>query len=51
MPALTEAARVSFIYRHKLDYLVSDVACSHCQGSRLRDDAAACQFLTHTVAK
>jgi excinuclease ABC subunit A len=49
LPALSEASRVSFIYRHKLDYLVSDVACSHCLGSRLRDDAAACRFRGHTV--
>jgi excinuclease ABC subunit A len=51
MPALNEASRVSFVYRHKLDYLVSDVACSHCHGSRLRDDAAACRFLTHTLGE
>jgi len=36
MPALSEASRVSFVYRHKLDYLVSDVPLLHCQGSRLR---------------
>jgi excinuclease ABC subunit A len=49
MPALSEASRVSFIYRQKLDYLVSDVPCSHCQGSRLRDDATACRFLMQTI--
>jgi excinuclease ABC subunit A len=49
MPALSEASRISFTYRHKLDYLVSDVSCAHCQGSRLRDDAAACRFMTHTM--
>jgi excinuclease ABC subunit A len=49
MPALDEAVRVSFAYRHRLDDLVADVPCSHCWGSRLRDDAAACRFLGHTV--
>src|SRR5262249_15442052 len=43
-PAIDEASRVSFVYRHKLDHLVSEVACSACGGSRLRDDAAACHF-------
>jgi excinuclease ABC subunit A len=51
MPALNEAARVSFVYRHRFDDLVGDVACSHCQGSRLRDDAAACRFQGHTVGE
>jgi excinuclease ABC subunit A len=49
MPALSEAARVSFFYRHRLDELVSDVPCTTCHGSRLRDDAAACRFLDHTI--
>jgi excinuclease ABC subunit A len=49
-PAIDEAARVSFVYRQKLDHLVSDVACSTCHGSRLRDDAAACRFMGHTLA-
>ncbi len=49
LPALSEAARISFVYRHKLDYLVSDVPCTHCQGSRLRDDAAACRFHDQTL--
>jgi excinuclease ABC subunit A len=49
MPALSEAARVSFFYRHRLDYLVSDVPCSTCLGSRLRDYAAACRFQEHTI--
>ncbi len=49
MPALSEAARVSFFYRHRLDSLVNDVACSKCHGSRLRDDAAACRFMGHTI--
>jgi excinuclease ABC subunit A len=51
MPALNEAARVSFVYRHRLNDLVGDVACSRCRGSRLRDDAAACRFQGHTVGE
>ncbi|MCI0462166.1 MAG: hypothetical protein L0Z62_34880 [Gemmataceae bacterium] len=48
-PAIDEAARVSFVYRSKLDHLVSEVPCSACGGSRLRDDAAASRFLDHTL--
>jgi excinuclease ABC subunit A len=44
LPTLTEAARISHVYRHRLDDLVGDVACSACHGSRLREDAAACRF-------
>ncbi len=51
MPALSEATRVSFIYRQRLDYLVSDVPCSTCNGSRLRDYAAACKFMGHTIGE
>src|SRR5262249_46102626 len=36
LPAIDEASRVSFVYRHRLDHLVSDVPCAACQGSRLR---------------
>jgi excinuclease ABC subunit A len=43
-PAIDEAARVSPAYRQRLDHLVSEVACSTCHGSRLRDDAAACRL-------
>jgi excinuclease ABC subunit A len=43
-PAIEEAARVSPAYRQRLDHLVSEVACSTCHGSRLRDDAAACRL-------
>ncbi len=51
MPALDEASRVSFVYRQRLDSLVSDVPCATCQGSRLRDDAAACRFMGHTLGE
>ncbi|MHB1422084.1 MAG: excinuclease ABC subunit UvrA, partial [Gemmataceae bacterium] len=43
-PAIEEASRVSPAYRQRLDHLVSEVACSTCHGSRLRDDAAACRL-------
>ncbi len=50
-PAIDEASRVSFVYRQKLDHLVSEVACSRCHGSRLRDDAAAARFQGYTLGK
>jgi excinuclease ABC subunit A len=39
-PAIEEAGRVSYAYRNKLFGLTGEVACSACDGSRLRDDAA-----------
>lgn len=51
MPAIDEASRVSFTYRHRLDHIVSDVPCVTCHGSRLRDDAAACRFEGHTIGE
>jgi excinuclease ABC subunit A len=50
-PAIDEASRVSFVYRHKLDHLVNEVPCSTCAGSRLRDDAAACRFAGQTLGQ
>jgi excinuclease ABC subunit A len=50
-PAIDEASRVSFVYRHKLDHLVSDVPCSTCGGARLRDDAAAVRFQGRTLGE
>src|SRR5439155_825252 len=50
-PAIDEASRVSFVYRQKLDHLVSEVPCSTCAGSRLRDDAAACRFAGYTLGQ
>jgi excinuclease ABC subunit A len=50
-PAIDEASRVSFVYRHKLDHLVSEVPCSTCGGSRLRDDAAAVRFADRTLGQ
>jgi excinuclease ABC subunit A len=39
-PAIEEAGRVSYAYRQRLFGLTGEVACSVCDGSRLRDDAA-----------
>jgi excinuclease ABC subunit A len=50
-PAIDEASRVSFVYRQKLDHLVSEVPCSTCGGSRLRDDAAAVRFADRTLGQ
>src|SRR5262249_25827487 len=44
LPAIDEAMRVSFAFRQKLDNLVSEVPCTVCRGSRLREDAAAVRF-------
>jgi excinuclease ABC subunit A len=43
-PAIDEATRVSFVYRQKLDHIVSETPCSACHGSRLRPDSAAFRF-------
>jgi excinuclease ABC subunit A len=51
MPAVDEAARVSFVYRQRLDSVVSEVPCATCGGSRLRDDAAACRFQNRTLGE
>ena len=48
-PAIEEAARVSFVYRHKLHGMVDDVPCASCMGARLRDDSAAVRFRGHTI--
>jgi excinuclease ABC subunit A len=51
MPAIDEASRVSFVYRHRLDSIVSEVPCPTCGGSRLRADAAACRFQGNTLGE
>ncbi len=48
-PAIEEAARVSFVYRFKLQGMVDDVPCAGCMGARLRDDAAAVRFQGFTL--
>jgi excinuclease ABC subunit A len=47
--AIEEAARVSFIYRFKLQGMVDNVPCAACMGARLRDDAAAVRFRDSTL--
>ena len=49
-PALDEASRVSPALRAKLDHLVDEVPCTTCDGSRLRDDAAAVRFHNRMIA-
>ena len=48
-PALDEASRISPAFRSKLEHLVDEVECSLCNGSRLRDDAAAVQLRGRTI--
>jgi excinuclease ABC subunit A len=48
-PALEEAARLSPAMRAKLDHLIDEVECSTCDGSRLRDDAAAVRLRGRTI--
>ena len=47
--AIEEAARVSFVYRFKLQGMVDDVPCAACMGARLRDDSAAVRFRGFTL--
>ena len=48
-PAIEEATRVSFEYRQALSDLVGETACSVCQGTRIRDDAAAVKLRGRTL--
>src|SRR5262249_13960859 len=50
-PAIDEATRVSHFYRYRLDYLVSEIPCMTCDGSRLRADAAAARFMGKTIGQ
>jgi excinuclease ABC subunit A len=50
-PAIDEASRVSWVYRHRLNHLVDEVPCSACHGSRLRPDAAATRFARLTLGE
>jgi excinuclease ABC subunit A len=50
-PAIDEAARVSVACRQRLDHLISEIPCSVCGGSRLRDDAAAVRFDNLTLGQ
>jgi len=48
-PAIEEASRVSYVYRQKLVDLVGEVPCQTCNGSRLREDAAAVRLAGKTL--
>ena len=50
-PALEEAARLSPAMRGKLDPLIDEVECSTCDGTRLRDDAAAVRLKNLTIGE
>jgi len=51
IPAIDEAARVSFVYRQNLEHLVDEIPCTVCRGSRLRADAAAVRFAEATLGE
>ncbi len=48
-PSIEEAGRVSYSYRQTLFGMTGEVACSACDGSRLRDDAANMRLRDHTL--
>jgi excinuclease ABC subunit A len=48
-PAVSEAKRVSWVYRQRLSDLVGEVPCPTCKGSRLRDDAASVRLGGRTI--
>lgn len=48
-PALEEAARLTPSLRGKLELYVDEIACSTCDGARLRDDAASVRFRDMTI--
>ncbi|WP_168565502.1 excinuclease ABC subunit UvrA [Crateriforma spongiae] len=49
-PALAEAARLTPGLRGKLESFTDEIACSACDGSRLRDESAAVRFRDFTIA-
>jgi excinuclease ABC subunit A len=51
LPTISEASRVSFVARQRLDHLVREVPCAACGGSRLRDDSAAVRFADLTLGQ
>ena len=48
-PALDDASRLSPTLRTRLNHVVDEVACTTCDGSRLRDDAGAVRFRDRTI--
>ena len=49
-PALEEASRLTPGLRGKLEKFVDEINCAACDGSRLREEAAASRFRGHTIA-
>jgi excinuclease ABC subunit A len=49
-PALEEASRLTPGLRGKLEQFVDEINCSACDGSRLREEAAACRFRGLTIS-
>ncbi len=49
-PALEEASRLTPGLRGKLEQFTAEIDCGMCDGSRLRDDAAAVRFRGRTIA-
>ncbi|HEY2415705.1 MAG TPA: excinuclease ABC subunit UvrA [Pirellulaceae bacterium] len=50
-PAIDEASRLAPSLRLKLEHLVGEVDCSTCDGSRLRDEAAAARFRNRNIGE
>ncbi|MEM6473912.1 MAG: excinuclease ABC subunit UvrA, partial [Planctomycetota bacterium] len=48
-PALEAASRLTPGLRGRLEQFVSEIDCSACHGSRLREESAACQFRGRTI--
>ena len=48
-PALEEASRLVPALRSRLEYMVDEVECPVCLGSRYRDDVAAVRFMGQTM--
>jgi len=50
-PAITEASRVSWVYRHRLSDILGETSCSTCAGSRLKDYPSAVKLSGRTMAE
>jgi excinuclease ABC subunit A len=48
-PALDDAAKLTPSLRGRLEMFTDEVACSSCDGARIRDDAAAVRFRQMTI--
>ncbi|MEX1040039.1 MAG: excinuclease ABC subunit UvrA [Pirellulaceae bacterium] len=48
-PALADASKLSAAFRGQLEALVSEVECTTCDGSRLREDSSAMKFREKTI--